>query len=137
MSEKSTASRSLPEGLCSALLEQSADAIVFANLEGTIQLWNAAAERLFGFPPEQAVGQNLDIMIPEKLRAPHWAGFKAAMTHGRTKHSGRPMVTKALHASGETVYVEMSFAVITDLKGASLGSIAIARTSKKPEPPKA
>ena len=127
---------SLPDALCATLLEQSADAIIFSDLEGCIQLWNAAAQRIFGFAPEQVLGQNLDIMIPEKLRAAHWVGFKAAMAHGRTKHSGRPLVTKSLHASGKTVYVEMSFAVITDPDGVSLGSVAIARESKKPEPPK-
>lgn len=127
---------SFSDGLCASILEQSADAVIFADLDGCIQLWNAAAQRLFGFQPDQVLGENLDIMIPEKLRAPHWAGFKAAMDHGKTKHSGRPMVTKALHASGTTVYVEMSFAVVTDLDGVSIGSVAIARESKKPESPR-
>lgn len=131
----------LPVTLCATILEQSADAIIYADREGRIQLWNAAAERLFGFKAEQVLGQSLDIFIPERLRAPHWAGYRMAMEKGRTKHAGRPTLTKGLHQSGETLYVEMSFAVVNDPERGTLGSVAIARVpreapAKQPQPPR-
>ena len=115
------------EKLCAAIVRQCADAMIFADRDGRIRLWNDAAERLFGYTAEQAVGQSLDIVIPEHLRARHWAGYRMAMESGATKHSGRPMLTKGLHRSGATLYAEMSFAVVREPKGGILGSIAVAR----------
>jgi PAS domain S-box-containing protein len=133
--EEPTMTTNLPAPLCAAILEQSADAIIYANREGYIQLWNAAAERIFGFKTEEVLGQSLDVMIPEHLRVPHWAGYRTAMDLGKTKHSGKPMLTKALHQSGGTVYVEMSFAVITDPELGTLGSVAIAREPRETKVP--
>ena len=118
--------------LCSAILEQSADAIIYADREGIIRRWNLAAERLFGFAAGQAVGQSLDLIIPERLRAPHWVGYHRAIAAGQTRHAGKPTLTKALHSSGETRYVEMSFAVVTGAAVAVVGSVAIARAAKPP-----
>lgn len=115
-----------------AILEQSADAIIYADREGKICLWNFAAERLFGFDAGQAVGQSLDLIIPEHLRARHWAGYHRAIASGQTTHSGQPMLTKAQHLSGEIRYVEMSFAVVTDPIEGVVGSVAIARVANPP-----
>src|SRR5690348_17688315 len=90
--------------------------------------WNAACISLFGFSKEEALGQNLDLIIPEHLRAAHWRGFEAAMTSGALKLQGRPTLTRALHKSGRKLYVEMTFAIV---KGATpsevLGAVAVAR----------
>jgi PAS domain S-box-containing protein len=123
----------LPPSLFTAILQQSADAIVYADREGRIAFWNRAAERLFGFTAEQVLGQSLDVMIPERLRAGHWAGYDKAMASGTTVHSGRAMLTKALRPSGEAVYVEMSFAVVDDPQTGRRGSVAIAREAKPRE----
>lgn len=117
----------LPGSLCAAILAQSADAIVYADRDGWIRFWNAAAERMFGFPAGQVLGQSLDIFIPEHLRARHWAGYQRAMASGKTVHAGRPTLTKALHRSGTTLYVEMSFSVVSDPEQGTLGAVAIAR----------
>lgn len=115
------------EGLNQAIIEHSADAIIFADPEGIIRIWNRASERLFGFTATDSLGQSLDLIIPERLREPHWRGYHAAMQSGTTKHAGRPTTTKALHKSGETIYVQMSFAVVESPENAVLGSVAIAR----------
>lgn len=109
------------------LTEQMADALIYADTEGVIRQWNAAAEVLFGYPREQAIGQSLDLIIPERLRAAHWAGFDRAMAVGATRHHGRPTITRALTQAGATIYVEMSFAVVTDGSGRAVGSVAVAR----------
>ena len=118
--------------LSQAIVEQSADSIIFADPAGIIRIWNVASERLFGFTAADSVGQSLDLIIPERLREPHWRGYHVAMQSGATKHAGRPTLTKALHKSGETIYVQMSFAVVSSPKNAVLGSVAIARSAATP-----
>ena len=109
------------------ILEQTAEAVIYANREGVIERWNAAAAATFGYPAVEALGQKLDLMIPEHLRNAHWRGFDAAMASGKTRLGGRPTLTRGLHKSGKKLYVEMSFAVVLDDAGSTLGSVAVAR----------
>lgn len=113
--------------LLQAMLEQTADAVVFADVEGVIRIWNKAAERLFGFGAAEAVGASLDLIVPERLRAAHWNGYRRAMASGATRLDGRPTITRGLHRSGQRLYVEMTFAVVRGASGAVAGSIAVAR----------
>ena len=112
--------------LAERILEEVADAVIYADRSGAIVRWNRASVALFGFSAEEALGQNLDMIIPEHLRAPHWRGFDAAMTAGTTKLEGRPTLTRALHKSGRKLYVEMTFAIIRR-EGEVIGSVAMAR----------
>lgn len=113
--------------LSDAIVEQMAEALIYANREGTIERWNAAAQAMFGFSAEEALGHNLDLMIPEHLRKAHWRGFDAAMASGKTRLQGRPTLTRALHKSGQKLYVEMSFSLVLDATGVAIGSVAVAR----------
>lgn len=70
--------------LARALLQDMPDALIVADAAGLIQFWNQGAERLFGYPAGEALGQSLDLIIPERLRARHWTGFHETM---RTGHS--------------------------------------------------
>ena len=114
--------------LAELILEQTADATIYTDRSGKIARWNAAATALFGYSPDETLGRNLDLIIPEHLRAAHWRGFDAAMTSGTMKLQGRPTLTRALHKSGRKLYVEMTFAIV---KGAAsteaLGAVAVAR----------
>lgn len=103
------------------------EAVIHADRQGLIALWNPAAETMFGFSAAEAIGQSLDIIIPERLREAHWHGFHAAIASGRTRLNGRPTVTRALHKSGATLYVEMSFAMVCATSGEVIGSVAVAR----------
>ena len=109
------------------IVEQTADAVIYSNRDGVIERWNTAAAAMFGYGADEALGQRLDLIIPERLRAAHWRGFEAAMTSGKTRLHGRPALTQAEHKAGSKLYVEMSFAVIVDAAGTTLGSVAIAR----------
>ena len=109
------------------ILEQTADAIIYSNRQGMIERWNVAAAAMFGYTAPEALGQGLDLIIPEHLRAAHWRGFEAAMASGTTRLHGRPTLTRALHKSGSKLYVEMSFALVVDVAGVVLGSVAMAR----------
>ena len=114
--------------LAERILDQVADAVIYINGSGAINRWNPACTALFGFSAEEALGQSVDLIVPEHLRAAHWSGFDAAMTKGATKLQGRPTLTRALHKSRRRLYVEMTFAIV---KGNSesevLGSVAMAR----------
>ena len=114
-------------GLDAAIIEDVADALIYADRSGTIRRWNRAAQSLFGYSSEEALGQNLDLIIPEHLRAAHWKGFEAAMASGVMKLKGRPTLTRATHKSGRKLYIEMTFALVRDESGELTGSAAMAR----------
>ncbi len=110
------------------ILDQMGDALIYADITGKIQRWNAAASRLFGFSKEEVIGESMDIIIPEKARKAHWHGFNLAIQSGELKLSGKPTLTRALHKNAEKrIYVEMSFALIKNDGGEVIGSVAIAR----------
>jgi PAS domain S-box-containing protein len=114
--------------LAESILEQIGDAVVYVDETGTIRRWNRAAAALFGFNAAEALGQRLDRIIPEHLRAGHWRGFDAAMTTGVLKLQGRPTLTRATHQTGRKLYVEMTFALVRGRSGsAPLGAVAVAR----------
>ena len=115
------------EPLSETILDQVADALIYADRLGYIARWNRASVAMFGFSSEEALGQSLDLIIPEHLRAPHWRGFEAAMSTGVMKLQGRPTLTRALHKSGRKLYVEMTFALVKGDDDDVLGSIAVAR----------
>ena len=114
--------------LAESILEQIGDAVVYVDETGTIRRWNRAAAALFGFSAAEVLGQSLDRIIPEHLRAGHWHGFNAAMTTGVMKLQGRPTLTRATHQTGRKLYVEMTFALVRGRAGsAPLGAVAVAR----------
>ena len=117
----------LDQGSLAAILEHSGDAVIFANTAGVIQIWNRAASSLFGYSLDEARSGTMDLIIPEKLRAAHWAGFHRAMETGTTRLSGRPTITRATHKSGSRLYVEMTFATVRADDGTVLGAVAVAR----------
>ena len=114
--------------LAESILEQVADAVIYADHSGTIRRWNQAAASLFGFSATEALGQNLDLIIPEHLRQLHWRGFEAAMAKGVVRLHGRPTLTRATHKTGRKLYVEMTFALVSgDYEGPPIGAVAVAR----------
>ncbi len=118
----------MDDQLAERILDQVADALIYADRSGTIRRWNRASAALFGFSAEEALGQNLDLIVPNHLRPSHWRGFEAAMERGHTRLEGRPTLTRALHKSGRRLYVEMTFALVTE-NGSSTpaGAVAMAR----------
>ena len=110
-----------------AIVEQAPDAIIFADREGAIRVWNRASERLFGYAAAEVTGRSLDVIIPERLRKAHWDGFNAALASGRTKFDGRALTTRSTHKDGTRLYVDLSFALVTDGNGGVVGALAAGR----------
>jgi PAS domain S-box-containing protein len=96
------------------ILDDVADALISADRSGTIMRWNRASTALFGYSAEEALGQSLDLIIPEHLRAAHWKAFDAALESGTMKLAGRPTLTRAAHKDGRRLYIEMTFALVKD-----------------------
>lgn len=115
------------EALAGLLVEQAPDAVIFAGTDGVIQTWNAAAAAMFGFSEAEAIGQNLDIIVPDQFREAHWKGYDRALEAGDTKYRGQSLPTRAQKASGEAFYVELSFAIVHGRDGAVIGALAHAR----------
>jgi len=116
-----------PSNLDARIVDDVADALIYADRSGTIRRWNRASTTLFGFTANDALGQSLDLIIPEHLRDAHWKGFDAALESGTMKLAGRPTLTRAQHKDGRKLYIEMTFALVKDEGGAVLGSVAMAR----------
>lgn len=109
---------------------QAPDAIVGADPGGTIVVWNRAAERLFGHAADEAVGQSLDLIIPDRFRDVHWQGFHRAVRDGTMRlGEGRPMRTRSMRRDGSRLYVDLSFSLLRDATGAVVGVLAAARES--------
>lgn len=113
--------------LALALVRQSPDAVIFADIEGAIRVWNDAAVRIFGYTAEQAIGEMLDIVIPERFREAHWKGFERAVNDRATKYAGQSLATRSVRSDGAQIYVEMSFAVVLDSDDEVLGVVSLAR----------
>jgi PAS domain S-box-containing protein len=95
-----------------ALLAAADDAVVVADAEGVIRYWNPAAEAMFGHPAGTAVGASLDLIIPERLRARHWEGYRRVMATGETAYAGRMLAVPAVRADGTRISVEFTVALL-------------------------
>lgn len=107
---------------CSALVAASGDAIIASDGDGRIVLWNAAAQRIFGHSAAEAMGQPLDMIIPERLRKRHGDGYATSMRTGQTKYGTSLLRVPALHKDGRTLSIAFSVAMLHDADG-SVGSI--------------
>jgi PAS domain S-box-containing protein len=118
----------LPQGLPVRILDGSPDAIVVCDQAGTVRYWNAAAERVFGFGVTEALGLSLDLIIPERLRARHWAGWEATMRTGVTRYGeGQLLAVPALHKDGRQVSIEFSIQLVKDAHGQIEWVVAVIR----------
>jgi PAS domain S-box-containing protein len=116
------------DAIARALLASPADAILAVDPGGAIRLWNPGAERIFGFRESEAVGELLDIVIPETLRARHWQGFERVMATGETRYgAGDLLAVPALTRDGRRISVEFTIVLVRDAVGVISGMAAILR----------
>ena len=113
--------------LSEQILTLAPDAIMFADRDGIIRLWNQGAERIFGCSAEKAIGQSLDLIIPEKLRERHWEGYHKTMATGETRYGTEMLAVPALHQNGSRMSTEFSIVLLQDDDGKPLGVAAIMR----------
>lgn len=109
------------------LVQNCNDAIIFSDREGMIRLWNKGAEEMLGFSAEEAIGQSLDIFIPENQRARHWEGYYRVMETGATRYAKELLAAPALRKDGTRISTEFSMTIIRDAEGKVAGTVAVMR----------
>lgn len=116
------------EQLCREIVTEAGDAILFADADGRIQLWNRGAEDVFGYTEAEALGESLDIIVPERFRDRHWAGYDDAMERGETTYDrGELLSVPAITKDGERISVAFTVTPIRDAGGEIAGIAAILR----------
>jgi PAS domain S-box-containing protein len=118
----------LPHDLPVRILDGSPDAILIADHAGTVRYWNAAAERVFGFRVAETLGVSMNLIIPERLRARHWAGWEATMTTGVTRYGeGQLLAVPAVHKDGREISIEFSIQLLRGADGQIEWVVAVVR----------
>ncbi len=117
----------LGDALLAGLITELADAVVVADTAGTICFWNGAAERVFGWTADEAVGASLDLIIPERQRTRHWDGYRSVMSTGTTKYGSNLLRVPSLHADGQRRSIAFTVTLLKDAEGAVTGIAAVVR----------
>jgi PAS domain S-box-containing protein len=114
--------------ICRQLVTQAADAIIYADDQGLIQLWNAGAQRIFGHSETEALGQSLDLIIPENQRKRHWDGYGRTLATGITRYGADSLLAvPAIRKDGSRVSVEFTILPFHGEGGKIVGMAAIMR----------
>lgn len=119
------------EWLYQQIVEGAQDAIVFADQDGIIRLWNSGAEAIFGFSAEEAIGKTLDLIVPEKMRERHWKGYRKVMDTGVTRYGSDVLAVPALNKNDSRISVEFTIVLLKDTTGKPQGTAAIMRDVTK------
>ena len=95
-----------------AFVEAAGDAIIAANRNGAIVLWNPAAERIFGYSVDEAIGQSLDLIIPDRFRQRHWDAWEHTVSTGTTKYGADVLRVPAMHKDGGRLSIAFTVALL-------------------------
>ncbi len=121
-----------PDRFAITLVHSMPDAVIYSDAAGVIRFWNAGAEGIFGFTAAEAIGQSLDIIIPENLRQRHWDGYEATMCTGITRYgAGDLLAVPAIRKDGSRLSTEFTIVPFKDEAGRMLGIAAIMRDVTK------
>lgn len=116
-----------PEKLSQQIIENAPEAILHVDSKGLIQHWNNGAESIFGFPASEAIGQSLDLIIPEKLRGRHWDGYFKVMQNGQSQYGTDLLSVPSTHRDGQRLSVDFSIVMLKNDEGEVDGITAIMR----------
>ncbi|MBN3757615.1 PAS domain S-box protein [Paraburkholderia sp. Tr-20389] len=103
------------------------DAVVISDKSGAITLWNPAAERMFGFTQEEALGKSLDLIIPERLRGRHWEGYEKTMATGQTRYGHDLLRVPSVHKDGRALSIAFTVALLYSPERELTGIVAVIR----------
>ena len=108
------------------MIEQASEAVLFADANEIIKIWNKKAELVFGYTSEEAIGRPLAIIIPDRFLSRHQDGYKGVMKTGVTAYDDEVLSVPAKRKDGSTISIEFSVSIIRE-KGEILGVLAIIR----------
>ena len=118
---------SSPDWLFRRIVEEISEAVIFADRQGVVRLWNRGAATMFGYSADEALGQSLDLIIPERFRARHWDGYRQVMGTGVTSYGERLLAVPAMRKDGQRISIEFSIALLKDERGEVAGAVAVVR----------
>jgi PAS domain S-box-containing protein len=107
------------------IVEDNPIAILFADRDGKIRFWNAGAEAMFGYTPEEALGQSLDLIVPERQRARHWEGWERVMATGVTKYGREALAVPSTTKDGSRISIEFNVVLVRADSGELAGVAAL------------
>jgi PAS domain S-box-containing protein len=109
------------------LIQAVGDAVVVCDVQGAITLWNPGAERMFGYSPQEAMGRNLDLITPERLRQRHWTGYHHSMETGTTRYGHDVLRVPAINKAGDAMSIAFTVAMLHGPDGKVNGCAAVIR----------
>ena len=109
------------------LVECVGDAIIVADAHEKIVLWNPAATRIFGYLEEEALGNTLDLIVPERQRQKHNEGYSHSMETGTTRYGASLLKVPAKHKDGSMLSIAFTVGMLFDASGKANGVVAIIR----------
>jgi PAS domain S-box-containing protein len=115
------------EWLCQQIVDGTQEAIIFADQDGVIRLWNIGAEAMFGYSAAEAIGQSLDLIIPERQRGRHWEGYHKVMATGVTRYGKELLAVPAMRKDGTRISLEFTIVLVRDGAGQLIGTAALIR----------
>ena len=113
--------------LLKQLVNNAPEAMLISDRKGIIRFWNSGAEQMFGHTAAEAVGQSLDLIIPENLRSRHWEGYGRVMASGETKYKTGLLSSPGIRKDGSRVSLEFSMVLLRDEAGNMEGCASIMR----------
>jgi PAS domain S-box-containing protein len=118
----------ITDALARAVLSTKSDALIAADKKGVITFWNPGATRIFGFSEAEAIGQSLDIIIPERLRQRHWDGYDKTMATGESRYGESDLLAvPAVRKDGTALSIEFTIMMLRDAVGGIIGIAALLR----------
>ncbi len=94
------------------------DSIIALDRAGNVAYWNQGSTEIFGFTSEEMLGNNLDAIIPEKLRQRHNEAYAVYVETGKSRYGpGHMLAVPAMNKAGERISVEFRLSILTDEEG--------------------
>jgi len=109
------------------LLQALGDGVIVCDVAGTMTFWNPAATRIFGFAESEAIGQSLDLIIPQRQRERHWDGYHKTMATGQTRYGADVLRVPAQHKEGKPLSIAFTVALLHAPDGAVASIVAVVR----------
>lgn len=103
------------------------DAVVIADPEGAITVWNPGAERIFGYTAAEALGQTLDLITPDRHRRRHWDGYAKTMRTGITRYGAQTLKVPAICKDGRQLSIAFTVGMVRDAADQVTGIVAVIR----------
>lgn len=109
------------------LSQHIGDAVVVSDVNEKIVLWNPAATRIFGFTEAEALGNTLDLIVPDRQKYRHNEGYSKSMKTGTTRYGSSVLKVPAKHKDGHMLSIAFTVGMLFDENHQATGVVAVIR----------